>query len=155
MNSEERNSKMQELDGRSFRYDGRVFDVIGTEYHNGRHFVYTAQERRFIKDGEQFERFLQEIKLLPEGEKSQTQKQFIPKPMETKPLLSENDAQAVDATISTADAITSALMQTFNELNTTPTEETFKKASAQTDVARTMVMLAQTKINYMKLKLQK
>ena len=83
----EHKEKFEKLyEGQSFEFEKQRFDVTETRYQTGRYFIYTLQQRTFVKDNDQFAAFYNQIKLItvstPPAPQWVPDKQQLP----TKPL---------------------------------------------------------------------
>ena len=141
------------LKGRSFEYVKKRYDCTDVRQAYGKVTVFCVN-RTFVWMETQLPAFLSEIRVL-DGNGPQ-KPAFVPD--KEKITLKPNTVEVIQhqaevtSSIATADKITAALEVQFNVLSGKPTEEDYKKAEAMSKLANTMVSVAQTKINYLKLK---
>lgn len=57
--------ELQDLKGKSFVLDKLRFDVKDINYYQSKYYIYTLQQRTFVKDSTQFENMLKNIRVLP------------------------------------------------------------------------------------------
>lgn len=137
--------KTNQFKGRSFEFEKKRFDVTDVRCDTGRAYIYTLQERTFVKDSGQLDNFLLHVKFLPVGAEPEPKNNQNTKPM-------TQDVSVVNTSVQTADDMTSKMKQMFDVLSDKPTEEDFKKAEGMTKIANAIISVEQTKINYLKLK---
>lgn len=141
--------KTNQFKGRSFEFEKKRFDVTDARCDTGRAYIYTLQQRTFVKDSEQMDNFLRGVKFLPVGAEAEPKNNQNHKPM-TQELTAVN--ASVNASVDTASSMTEKMKAMFDVLAGNPTEEDFRKAEGMTKIANTVVSIEQTKINYLKLK---
>ena len=156
-NCENLKNKLRELEGKTFKTNkqgGHSFTVTDTQFHMGKFYLYTAS-RTFVQTETEFKAFLDTITVLDEG--VVTKAAFVPnKDIKTlKNLSMEHSPEVITAvTTITQNAVTisNGLMDMFNTMSKTPTEEDFKKAEAMSKLSNSYNSVVQTQINLLNLK---
>jgi len=132
----------RKLNNRSFQFEDNRYDVIDTRFMAGKYYIYTLQEKTFVKTIEQFERFVKSIVMLPDTQELQVQANHG--------ITAETSAVIV-AGSNNVKVMQESLMAELQVLNGTPTDADYKRIEAKSKLSNTLVSIAQTQINLIRL----
>lgn len=137
--------KLLDLVGKSYRKDGQKFLVKGVEEKGQRINIQTDRKLIVINDFH-LNGFLEGIEIIDEEKKV-----FIPNAgvITVKPHVYEAEIIEVN---NRSEKMVDSLMSVFEEFNSKPSEELYKKAKAMSDVANTVVNVQMVQYKFLTLK---
>jgi DNA-directed RNA polymerase subunit E'/Rpb7 len=147
---------LNKIDGKFFKYNGKIYTVRETKIVNQKGVILTDGSS-FVKTKAEMEVFLDEIEIL----EVLPVKSFIPgcvtgvdyyKPSDELVLKSSPLQAEIVVAESNAQKVSNKLMEVFNSLADSPTEETYKKASAMVNVSNSIVAVQMAQIKFLSLK---
>jgi hypothetical protein len=143
---------LNKLNGKAFKYCGRTYVVKETKIVSQKAVILTDGQS-FVKTNSELEAFMEDIEIV----KIEKFKDggFVPKPyipsdevvFKSSPLQAE-----ILVAESNASKVSNKLMEVFNSLADSPTEETYKKASAMVNVSNSIVAVQMAQIKFLSLK---
>jgi hypothetical protein len=143
---------LNKLNGKAFKYCGKTYSVKETKIVNQRGVILTDGQS-FVKTNSELEAFIDDIEIV-KIEKTTvgvvSSKLFTPSdevvlkssPFQAEIIVAESNAQKVS----------NKLMEVFNSLADSPTEETYKKAQAMVNVSNSIVAVQMAQIKFLSLK---
>lgn len=155
MESKQLIEELERLDKRCFLFEKKRFTVSSVNFYQGRFYLYTTEQRTFVKDSSQFENFLRAIKVEPlnvaPAATDTDEKDSLNKPKSNKTMDSQSNTVVTNAVTNT-ETVNNELFKMFQQLSGNPTDDDYKKAEAMSKMANTMVSVSQTQINFLRLK---
>lgn len=144
-------TKLDQLIGQTFRFlgDEKNYHVKSAKIITGNAVVITDR-KPFNFYPSEFDEFLTGIEIVPYYEKTEVKTDYKPSdelvlkssPMQAEIVVAESNAQKVS----------NKLMEVFDLLADSPTEETYKKASAMVNVSNSIVAVQMAQIKFLSLK---
>jgi hypothetical protein len=147
---------LNKIEGKSFKLNGKIFTVRETKIVNQKGVILTDGSS-FVKTKSEMEAFLDEIEIIEVlpvksfisggftgGDKYIPSSEVVVKSslLQAEIILAESNASKVS----------NKLMEVFNLLADSPTEETYKKASAMVNVSNSIVNVQMAQIKFLSLK---
>jgi hypothetical protein len=148
MELSEAREKLNSLNGASFLWRGKRFNVTAVKFSGViRNYCIITDKRTFAHDHVgKFEAWLGEITVLNGTEQI---KEFKPN---NKQVMETETNLAVTAAAKNVATVTEGLLEAFNSIKANPTEENIKKGHALSSIANTMVNVGKLQVDILKLK---
>jgi hypothetical protein len=145
-------NELNKLNGKSFKYCGKIYTVKETKIVNGKAAILTNGQT-FIKSEVQLKAFIEDIEFV----KKET---IADDSSETKAIsamqLLKQDIKVFNAEVLAAETVaqklSNKLMEVFDSLSDKPDEATYKKASAMVQVSNSIVNIQVAQIKFLSLK---
>lgn len=147
---------LNKIEGKSFKLNGKIFTVREVKIVNHKGVILTDGSS-FVKTKSEMEAFMEEIEIL----EVLPVKSFVPggvtggdyyKPFDELVLKSSPLQAEILVAESNAQKVSNKLMEVFDLLADSPTEETYKKASAMVNVSNSIVNVQMAQIKFLSLK---
>lgn len=138
---------LNKLNGKAFKYCGKTYIVKSTKIVNQKGVVLTDSQS-FVKTTSELEAFMEDIEFVKLDKKDLME--FIP----SNELVAKSSPLQVEIVVaeSTAQKVSNKLMEVFDSLADSPTEETYKKAAAMVNVSNSIVAVQMAQIKFLSLK---